>query len=103
MYKQVYEHNDWGSIYYNFKRGGMSDWREREPLLQAGNIVYVKFKDGTIKKCKIVEEPCQYPINDMGHKYTVTTQYLGVNVNVRGIKVFITLDKLKVKNEETST
>ena len=97
MFKQVYEHNDWGTIYYNFVRGGMATWREKEPLLSEGKILSLKFKDGSITRKKIVAKPKTSHISDHGHEYDVATKQLGIYEKVRGDKVFISLDKLKVE------
>ena len=97
MFKKIYEHNDWGTIYYNFVKGGMANWRERDPLFTEGKMLSFKFKDGSIAIKKIVSKPYIYRIRDHGHEYDVDTQQLGIYELIRGEKVFIPLDKLKVE------
>lgn len=96
-FKQVYSHNDWEYIYYNFKNGGMSRASEADPILVAGKKINVKFKDGTIESHTIVAKPYTTSYNDMGHTYTASGERLGIIVKVRGSKMFMELDKLKVE------
>ena len=95
-FKQVYEHDDWGYIYYDFTKGGMSNSANHVKSLTKGKYVTVKFKSGYVGKYKIVSIPYHTTINDMGHEYSVSGERLAIKEQVRGIPVFVTLDKLKV-------
>lgn len=97
MFKQVYEHNDWGIVYYNFICGGTAYASQRHESLSEGKFVTVKFKDGSTAKKKIVGKHLTNTVHDHGHRYDVNTKRLGVNEKVRGNKIFIPLSELKVE------
>jgi len=98
--RQVYQHDDWGVIYYNFNRHASGDIDKADKSLEAGRKITVKWPDhSNATTHTIVGIPYCTTYDDMGQKYSCTGYTLVIRVKYRGVTVEIPLDDLKVRVE----
>jgi len=99
-YRKIERFDDWGYIYYAYSGEGLSTAgtasRSRGITLIAGQIVKVRWPDGTKSEERLVAKKHTASVSDHGSGYTVDSNYFGVNVEARGVITFVDLTELEL-------
>lgn len=93
--------NDWGHEYVTYapdRRHCRSLGRQADALdLKDGQLVRVRFPDGSTATKAICTRSYSTTVGDMGHVYPVSYDLPGVEVHVHGIEVWLPLDELELE------
>jgi hypothetical protein len=96
--------NDWGADYLAVEpltEHGMADARRRIPL-ESGQIVVVKFPDGTSGQYPVVMCGYSTSVSDMGNNYPVHYDLPGIQIESHGLKTWICLDEVDILVDESN-
>jgi hypothetical protein len=93
MFKEVKVRNNWEVLEYSVGDNSL-------PAQIGEQKIHVQFPDGTEKDVIMEGKKYSRSYNDMGRTYTARGVKLVIHVNVRGIKVEIPLEKVKIWDGE---
>ncbi len=106
-YVRLQEGNDWGALYLTLPGqalGGtfQTSDRKRGLKFRDGQLVSIRWPDGSMTEESLVHKEFQSQISDHGHLESVTNNRPGVVVNVRGVKHWTPLADLDVLAEDVA-